>query len=82
MMTRTQISMDLEMLQKARRRAGDLQVSLAEYIRRLIARDLQEAPSSRDVSLLFDLGGSGGSDVGRDKDAMVADAFGADRPRR
>ena len=40
MMTRTQLSFEREMLGEARRRAADLGISLAEYVRRLVAADL------------------------------------------
>jgi hypothetical protein len=42
MMTRTQITLEPELQKTARRRAAQLGVSLAEYVRRLIARDLAE----------------------------------------
>lgn len=73
-MTRTQISMEREMLRRAKRRAARLGVSLAEYIRTLIDRDLGTEPSSGDPSILFDLGDSGGSDVARTKDRMLGAA--------
>jgi hypothetical protein len=74
MMVRTQLSFDREVLRRAKRRAGELGVSLAEYVRTLIARDLGEAASRVDRSGLFDLGDSGGSDIARDKDEMIGDA--------
>jgi len=39
MMARTQITMQPEIQRRARQRASDLGVSLAEYVRRLVARD-------------------------------------------
>jgi hypothetical protein len=74
-MTRTQLSFDREMLRRAQAKAGRLGVSLAEYVRRLVADDLGERASTADPSVVFNLGSSDGSDVARDKDAMVADAF-------
>ena len=74
-MTRTQLSFEREMLRRARTRANQLGISLAEYVRRLVARDLGERPSQGDPSAVFDLGRSRGSDVGRQKDRMLADAF-------
>jgi hypothetical protein len=83
MMTRTQISLELSMLRSARGRAGELGVSLAEYIRRLVARDLEGPPRSGDPSIVFNLGSSSGSDVGRDKDDMIAEAIASTRrPRK
>src|SRR5437016_6136404 len=40
MMSRTHITLDAEIQRKARQRASDLGISLAEYLRRLVARDL------------------------------------------
>ncbi|MFV1959447.1 MAG: hypothetical protein ACC662_08560 [Planctomycetota bacterium] len=80
MMARSQISLDGELQARARRRAADLGLSFAAYVRRLIVRDLEEAPPAADPSAVFDLGTSGGSDIARNKDAMVAEAFGA-RPK-
>ena len=72
------------MQRRARRRASDLGVSLAEYVRRLLARDLGDQTRKVDVSILFDLGNSGGSNIARDKDEMIADAIAAklERGRR
>jgi hypothetical protein len=60
MMARMQITLQPEFQRRARRRASDLRVSLAEYIRRLVARDLGSAAAP---GLVFDLGNSGGSDM-------------------
>jgi hypothetical protein len=40
MMERTQIMLDAELQKRARKRASQLGISLAEYVRRLLARDL------------------------------------------
>jgi hypothetical protein len=84
MMARTQITLDPEIQRRARRRASDLGLSLAEYVRRLVARDLGGPRPAAKPALLFDLGASGGSDIARDKDAMIAEAFtsGGRKPRR
>ena len=76
MMTRTQISLEREMLRKAKGRAAELGVSLGEYLRTLIDRDLGADRPAGDVSSLFDLGDSGGSDISRDKDRMLGEAAG------
>jgi hypothetical protein len=80
MIQRTQVSLDAADHRRARRRAADLGISLAEYIRRLVRRDL-EGPGvvEKDVSSLFALGDSGGSDVATQKDAYVAEATAAPR---
>lgn len=75
MMSRIQISLAPEQAKRAQTRAGQLGVSFAEYVRRLIARDLGEETNAADVSALFNLGSSGGSDIAREKDAMLGDAF-------
>lgn len=75
MMSRTQITLDPEIQRCARQRASDLGISLAEYMRRLVTRDLGRPRAKADPILVFDLGSSGGSDIARDKDAMIAAAF-------
>ena len=81
MMARTQITLDTQAHRRARRRASELGVSLAEYVRRLVARDLAGPQPKRDVTAIFDLGSSGGSNIARNKDAMIAEAFDATRKR-
>lgn len=81
MMVRTQITLETEMQKRARRRASDTGVSLAEYVRRLVARDLGRPEPKADPSCIFDLGSSGGSDVAKDKDAMIAQAFASARKK-
>ena len=83
MMSRTQITLDPETQRRARQRASDMGLSLAEYIRRLVSRDLEEPREASNPAVLFDLGSSGGSDIAGNKDAMLAEAFtSAARPRR
>lgn len=77
MMSRSQITLDPEIQRRARQRASDLGISLAEYVRRLMLRDLGEGLPPADPSRVFDLGRSAGSDIARNKDAMVAEAVGA-----
>ncbi len=82
MTQRTQITLDSADHWRARRRAADLGVSLAEYLRRLVRADLGGEQSRGDVSTLFALGDSGGSDIARHKDAYIGDAVEAEHPRR
>jgi hypothetical protein len=82
MMARTQITLQPEVQRRARQRAGDLGVSFAEYVRRLVVRDLGNSPAKADPALVFDLGESRRSDIATDKDAMIAEAFGATGARR
>jgi len=84
MMSRTQITLEPEIQRRARQRAAELGISLAEYLRRLVARDLGGMQTKANPALVFDLGSSGGSDIGRDKRAMITAAFiaGAQNRRR
>lgn len=80
MMTRTQPSFERQMLQRAKVRPGELGISLAEYVRRLVADDLDETTDPSDPAVLFDLGSSGSSDIARRKDEMLGRAFGSMDP--
>jgi hypothetical protein len=53
-MAKTQITLGTEMQRRARQRASDLGVSLAEYFRRLVARDLARPETATDVDRIFD----------------------------
>ena len=75
MMVRTQVALGNEIQQRARQRANDLGVSFSEYVRRLVARDIARPEAVANVACVFDLGSSGGSDIARNKDAMIAEAF-------
>ena len=79
MMSRTQVTLDPEIQRRVRQRASDMGVSLAEYVRRLVVRDLGHSRTESNASAVFDLGTSGGSDVAKHKDAMLAEAFAARR---
>ncbi len=77
MMSRTQITLEPESQRRARRRASDLGMSLAEYIRRLVARDLGSPQTTVNPAAVFDLGASSDSDIARKKDIMISEAFAA-----
>lgn len=62
-------------------RAADLGISIAEYIRRLVDRDLSQPSKNADRSLVFDLGSSGRTDIASEKSRMIAEAIAA-RKRR
>lgn len=81
MMARTQIVLDPEIQRRARRRASDLGVSFAEYVRGLVARDLGGASRIVDPSAVFDLGSSAGSDIATEKDSMIGAAVATERKR-
>ena len=83
MTTRTQISLRPDAHRQVRARAAARGISLAEYMRRLVDRDLQDTPAQRaDISSIFGLGDSGGSDVAKYKHEYVGDAVDAAHPRR
>jgi hypothetical protein len=79
MMSRTQIIWEPEIHRRARQRASDRRISPAEYVRRLVARDLGETRAAASPTAVFDLGASGDSDIAANKDAMLAETFGAAR---
>ena len=82
MVQRTQITLDPQQHRRARQRAAELGVSLAEYVRGLVRRDLGEDEPPADVSAILALGDSGGSDVARHKDDYIGEAVDALHPRR
>ena len=63
------------MLGEARRRAEELGISLAEYVRRLVAADLEGGEPAADPSAVFNLGRSRVSDIARQRNPMIAGAF-------
>jgi plasmid stability protein len=76
MMVRTQIALDSEDHRRAKRRAAERNISLAEYVREVVHRDLggEEQPKA-DISEIFNLGSSGGSDIAKHKDRYVGEAL-------
>ena len=75
MNARTQITLDPEMQRRAHSKAAELGISFAEYVRRLVARDLDQPEQRADVSIIFDLVDEGPpTDIARDKDRMVGEA--------
>lgn len=82
MMARTRLTFDAEMQRRARQRANDLGVSLAEYVRGLVARDLGRPQMTANPASVFDLGSSNGSDVAKHKNEMIAAAFASTRGKR
>ena len=82
MMSRTQITLDPEIQRRARKRASELGISFARYIRRLVDRDLGTPARRVDPSSVFDLGLSAGADIREKKDEMIGEAVVAVRRRR
>ena len=68
--------MDPELQRRAQAKAAALGISFAEYVRRLVAGDLDKQQKSKPgISVLFDLGASAEpTDVARDKDQMIGQA--------
>ncbi len=80
MTTRTQIYLPSEDHKRARLRATEQGISLAEYVRRLVRDDLAgDGQGINDVSTIFGIGSSGGSNIARLKDTYLAEALEAHR---
>lgn len=77
MTQRTQITLPPDEHRAARRRAAEQGISLAEYVRRLVHEDLAEVEQrpKADISEIFGIGNSGGSNVAKHKDEYVAEAI-------
>ena len=73
MMARTQITLSPEEHRRAKAKAAQLGISLAEYFRRLVAQDLSPKPPKKDFTFVG-MGESEGSDVGRQKHAYIGEA--------
>jgi hypothetical protein len=77
-----QVTLEDGQHRRAKAKAAAAGVSLAEYLRRLVAADLGEVDAiTADVTVLFDLGDSGGSDVARYKDRYIGEAVDSAHPR-
>jgi hypothetical protein len=75
MTARIQVTMEPEEYRRARAKAEALGISFAEYVRRVVSRDLGEARLKPDISMVFDLGASREpTDVARDKHKMLDEA--------
>jgi hypothetical protein len=75
MNARTQITLDPNLQRRARAKAAELGISFAEYVRRLLANDLGEPKPTADISIVFDLVDGPPTDIARDKDKMIGEAF-------
>jgi hypothetical protein len=69
----------MELHKRAQERANQLGISFAEYVRRLLARDLGETVAGVGPEAVFDLGSSGGSDIAGAKDEALARALADER---
>ncbi len=76
MATRMQVTFDREQHRLAAAKAAVLGVSLAEYIRRVVANDLaDEEEAAGSISEIFGIGDSGGGDVARHADEYLGEAL-------
>jgi len=82
MPSRMQITIDPEMARRVRERAEARGISFAEYVRRLVARDLGALEPTSDPTAVFDLVSAGEpTDVARDKDQLIGEAVAAEHDR-
>jgi len=79
MPSRVQITVDPDVAHRAQERARARGLSFAEYVRRLIDKDLGEPEASADPRVIFDLVTAGErTDIARDKDRLIGDAVADD----
>jgi hypothetical protein len=81
-MTRTVISIEQDLYDRARQRAEELGVSFAEYVRTVLAENLGEPRRRTDPSVIFNLGSGGPTDIARDKDKLIGEAVWAEHLRK
>jgi hypothetical protein len=74
MVVRSQVTLDAEAHRRAKRRAADLGISFAEYVRQVIDRDLGDQPKA-DISEIFGIGESGLTDVSSNVDRYLDEAL-------
>ena len=79
---RTQVALKTEQHALLKCKAADLGISPAEYIRRLVDRDLQQTGTSADISVIFGIGDSCSSDISTDRKGVTAEAIAARAVRR
>ena len=73
---RTQIALDDQQHARVKRTASELGLTMAEYIRVLVDRDLGDDSTNAEVSAIFGIGRSDGSDIANEP-AAVRDAIGS-----
>ena len=70
---RTQIALSPEQHARIKQKAAALGITMAEYVRRLVDRDLGPSGTLADPSSIIGIGRSGGSDIASEgKDAVAA----------
>jgi hypothetical protein len=75
MSARTQVTLDPETRRRAQAKAAEQKMSFAEYVRRLVVKDLGEAEKKLDISTVFDLADGEETDIASRKDEMIAEAI-------
>jgi hypothetical protein len=76
MTSRMQITLDPDLRLRASKRAAKQGVSMAEYVRRAIEKDLGAPQSRPDVSIIFDLDTSAEpTNIARNKKAMIGESL-------
>lgn len=79
MTTRIQVTFEPEKHRRAKRRAAELGLSLAEFVRRAVDEALRvPAVPKVDISEIFGIANSGGSNVARHKHEYLGEAVEAD----
>jgi hypothetical protein len=81
-MTRTVISIERDLYERARDRAEELGISFAELVRNLLTESLRERRPRADPSIIFNLGSGPPTDIARDKDKMIGEAVWAEHLRK
>ena len=71
---RTQIALSPTQHARAKSKAADLGITMAEYIRRLVDRDLDQQDPVTDPSVIIGLGSSGGSDIATERREAIGRA--------
>lgn len=72
---RTQIALSQEQHAGVRRKAGELGISMAEYIRRLVDQDLVETRTHADLTSITGLFNTGGSDIAKERPQAIRTAI-------
>jgi len=83
MTTRMQVTLEPEKHRRAQRRAAELGISLSEFVRRAVDDALGTRPQpSADISAIFGIGHSGGSNVAKHKHRYIGEAVEAEFERK
>lgn len=78
---RTQIALDSVQHARAKQKAANLGITMAEYIRRLVAQDLDDVAPQTSPAAIIGIGRSGGSDIAHEGKQAVGTAIASHRAR-